>query len=130
MILRRLAEAIREQNWFTVFIEFMIVVSGIFVGLQVDDWNKSRLDRADERIFLLRLHEELVEASGVRKFIPAMHLANHEALLSAIPKIYDGAGDSLTDAECQAIENSATKPGISSTCRPSKHWSRRAGWMS
>ena len=33
MILRRLAEALKRQNWFVVFIEFIIVVAGIFVGL-------------------------------------------------------------------------------------------------
>ena len=56
MILRRLAEAIREQNWFTVFIEFLIVVAGIFVGLQVDDWNqaRSREARSDRVIEAIR----------------------------------------------------------------------------
>ncbi len=33
MILHRLADAIRTQNWFMVLIEFVIVVVGIFVGL-------------------------------------------------------------------------------------------------
>jgi hypothetical protein len=37
MILRKLAESIRQQNWFTVLVEILIVVIGIFVGLQVDD---------------------------------------------------------------------------------------------
>ena len=43
MILRRLAEAIQQQNWFVVLLEVMIVVVGIFIGLQVDDWNQERL---------------------------------------------------------------------------------------
>ena len=38
MILRRLADAIRDQSWFTVALEIMIVVIGIFIGLQVDGW--------------------------------------------------------------------------------------------
>jgi hypothetical protein len=42
MILRRMADAIRQQNWFTVVIEVFIVVVGIFIGLQVDDWSQSR----------------------------------------------------------------------------------------
>jgi hypothetical protein len=36
MNLHRLADAIRTQNWFTVFIEFVIVVADVFVGLHVD----------------------------------------------------------------------------------------------
>lgn len=31
MILRRLADAIREQNWSTVFLEIAIVVVGIYL---------------------------------------------------------------------------------------------------
>ena len=34
MILRRLGNAIRTRNWFTEFIEFVIVVADNFVGLQ------------------------------------------------------------------------------------------------
>ena len=45
MILRTLADALREQNWFTVALEVLIVVVGIFIGLQVDDWNSARIDR-------------------------------------------------------------------------------------
>jgi hypothetical protein len=37
-----MADAIRQQNWFTVVIEVFIVVVGIFIGLQVDDWSQSR----------------------------------------------------------------------------------------
>lgn len=55
MILRRLSDAIHDQNWFTVMLEIMIVVIGIFVGLQVDDWSKWREDRSAERDYLERL---------------------------------------------------------------------------
>ena len=50
MILRRLAEAMAEQNWFIILIEVLVVVVGIFIGLQVDDWNESRKDRQDEQL--------------------------------------------------------------------------------
>jgi len=55
MILRRLGDAIREQNWFTVVLEVLIVVVGIFVGLQMDDWNERRKERVMEREYLERL---------------------------------------------------------------------------
>src|SRR5210317_2190466 len=59
MILRRLAEAVREQNWFTVLLEVLIVVIGIFIGLQVDDWNEKRKDRHREIEYLQRIETEL-----------------------------------------------------------------------
>ena len=45
MILQRLATAIRKQDWFTVIIETLIVVFGVFIGLQVNNWNEARKDR-------------------------------------------------------------------------------------
>ena len=59
MILRRLADGIKNQDWFVVVVEIMIVVVGIFIGLQVDDWNEARLDRLEEQKVLARLHNEL-----------------------------------------------------------------------
>jgi hypothetical protein len=59
MLLRRLAEAIRKQNWFTVIVEVLIVVVGIFIGLQVDDWNELRKERNLERRYLESLAEEI-----------------------------------------------------------------------
>lgn len=59
MILRRLADAIREQNWFTVVLEMAIVVIGILIGLQVDDWNQRRLERESDRRALALFVDEL-----------------------------------------------------------------------
>ena len=58
MILRRLAEGVRQQDWFTVVLEILIVVVGIFVALQVDDWNETRKDRLEERDYLERLEAD------------------------------------------------------------------------
>jgi hypothetical protein len=58
MIIRRFVIALRQQDWATVTIEFLIVVAGIFVGLQVDDWNRSRVAAAEERHLLVDLHRE------------------------------------------------------------------------
>jgi len=75
MILGRLAHAIREQNWFTVALEVVIVVIGIFIGLQVDDWNQRRLEReSDQRalaLFVDELQLMLEEASVDLKFVTA-----------------------------------------------------------
>ena len=59
MILRRLAHSIRRQDWFAVAIEFVIVVAGIVVGLQVTDWNERRLMRERELNYLQRMAEDL-----------------------------------------------------------------------
>ena len=58
MILRRIASAITNQNWFQVIIEIFIVVIGIFLGLQVSDWAEDRAEREQEQNYLLRLHTD------------------------------------------------------------------------
>lgn len=77
MILRKLARAIAEQNWFTVTLEILIVVVGIFIGLQVDDWNEARKDRAREAEFLDRIDAEL--ALDIGEFDRSIALAQTRA---------------------------------------------------
>ncbi len=60
MILRRLADAIRTQNWFTVIIEFTLVVAGVLVALQFDNWNEGRKFDAMERDYLMQLRDEIL----------------------------------------------------------------------
>ena len=59
MILHNLANAIRGQNWFTVLIELTVVVVGIFLGLQIDDWNERRKENSLERGYIERLEAEV-----------------------------------------------------------------------
>jgi len=62
MILRRIATAFRKQDWFTVFIETLIVVFGVFIGLQVNNWNTSRQEHQLEQGYLRRLHADFVRS--------------------------------------------------------------------
>ena len=59
MILNRIAKTLMSGNWGTIVAEVLIVVVGIFLALQVDDWNNSRKDRIRETRYLERLYDEL-----------------------------------------------------------------------
>lgn len=59
MILRRIIEHVRDQNWFAVGIEFVIVVVGVFIGIQVANWNAERMERSQEAGYVRRLAEDL-----------------------------------------------------------------------
>ncbi len=59
MILKRLAEGVRNQDWFVVMLEVLIVVVGIFLGLQVDDWNEGRKEQNIEQTVLVALQNDL-----------------------------------------------------------------------
>lgn len=43
MILRRIAVACRSRDWITIIIEFALVVAGVLVALEVDNWNGERM---------------------------------------------------------------------------------------
>ena len=45
MILRRIAQHVRQQNWTAIGIDLVIVVVGVFLGIQLGNWNAERLDR-------------------------------------------------------------------------------------
>lgn len=76
MILRRLIEHVRGQSWTAVALDFLIVVAGVFVGIQVSNWNDSRQDRARETRYLtyiaadlqadVRTYEEIRAAATAR----------------------------------------------------------------
>ena len=59
MILRRLTTALRKQDWFTVAIETLIVVFGVFIGLQVNNWNEARVERQLAKDYVKRLETDL-----------------------------------------------------------------------
>lgn len=107
MILRRLAEAIARQDWFVVILEVLIVVIGIFLGLQVDDWNQQRKDRADEQVFLYRLHDDLMLASEMSARVRDRRLDRLQSILSASDVLFRRSDrDELTDDECTSIGSS------------------------
>ncbi|WP_412061319.1 hypothetical protein [Rubrivirga sp. IMCC45206] len=64
MILRRLTQHVRDQNWTAVAIDFVIVVVGVFLGIQVSNWNGERALRAQERDLLTRMRIEASDASA------------------------------------------------------------------
>ena len=47
MLLRRVMQHVSGQNWFAVAIDFLIVVVGVYVGIEVSNWNADR--QANER---------------------------------------------------------------------------------
>ncbi|MFN7163639.1 MAG: hypothetical protein ACK4P2_02360 [Hyphomonas sp.] len=59
MILRRITEHVKAQNWFAVALDFLIVVLGVFVATQVANWNAARGERAAEAGYLSALEGDI-----------------------------------------------------------------------
>jgi hypothetical protein len=65
VLLRRISKHVNEQNWFAVGIDFVVVVVGVFIGIQVSNWNENQKAKIDERGTLLQLAEEFADIKSV-----------------------------------------------------------------
>jgi hypothetical protein len=107
VLLRRLTEAFRKQDWFTVLIETLIVVLGVFLGLQANNWNSERARRVADRQYLERLHAEVEELIDLRNDVIGPRQKNVEALESAVQVIFSEAeARTLSPLECSSIHHS------------------------
>ncbi len=104
MIFRRIKAHIEKENWFAVGIDFIIVVFGVFVGIQVANWNDRRADRADNFLYMQRLHAEIGTGEAANVLIEK-ELKTTIGLLTEVAEIMsgDGAVDSLTRDQCDAV---------------------------
>jgi hypothetical protein len=61
MILRRVIEHVRKQEWTAIGIDLVIVVVGVFIGLQVSNWNDDRATARRGAAFTESLRDDLRE---------------------------------------------------------------------
>ena len=88
MLLKRLTQGIRSRDWFTVLVELMVLIVGVFLGLQVDDWNQRRIDRIEEQYYLDRLGRDLQRSLSEQEKLLEAAWTNFEDAL-AIQKVLE-----------------------------------------
>jgi hypothetical protein len=64
MIFTRLFAHIRSQHWGALQLELMVVIVGVFLGLQIDNWNDERKTRHLEIELLESLATDLADTVG------------------------------------------------------------------
>lgn len=105
---RRIADHLKNPDWPTVTLEFILVVLGIFLALQADNWNEQRKDEADARLFVERMHRDILLAETLTDRLRERRLAVRQSLIEASNVLFDREGSQeLTDAQCFAIGVSA-----------------------
>jgi hypothetical protein len=73
MLLRRVVAHVRAQNMTAVAIDFVIVVIGAFVGIQVSNWNDAHEARQLGAEFAERLRADLREERWLYEFMVAYY---------------------------------------------------------
>jgi len=67
MALRRILQHFKAQNWIAVCIDLVVVVVGVFVGIQVANWNEARLEAVRKQQIVEALITDISDSIGVQR---------------------------------------------------------------
>lgn len=109
MILKNISRAIREQNWFAVVLEFVIVIAGVVIGFQIQAWAEDRAQAQRQSVLLDRLHHEAEENVGYYSFILDIYERHNAARTEAIERF---VANDLAGADREALTEAITSIGI------------------
>ena len=91
MILRSVTKHVKEQNWFAVALDFSIVVIGVFIGIQVANWNDAQEEQRRANDLILRMIAEAEETQDKLVDYIAVHkrISNNAGRLTIVLKNKD-----------------------------------------
>ena len=84
MIFRRIKAHIENENWFAVFIDFLIVVFGLFIGLQVNNWNENRKNVEIANSYIDRIETDLATQVTYFRHVSDYFIATREHAIAAL----------------------------------------------
>lgn len=110
MLLRRVTQHVKQQNWFAVGVDFVIVVVGVFIGIQVSNWNEAQKEKAEEQRAIVRLDDEF---RAIQSSLEVQIRARKEWAEAMLPLIrtLEGIGPPASDLEIKAGIDAATSAG-------------------
>lgn len=107
MILRRLAQSLKEQNWTAISVEFVLLVLGVFLGIQAANWNEDRIRSQQSEEFTVRLREDLRNEAWNRTVLSAYYASvrlNARNTLAALEGNAELADEALLIAAYRASQ--------------------------
>jgi hypothetical protein len=108
MILRRVMSHFQKQEWAAIAIDFVIVVLGVFIGLQVQAFAVERDRQKSERGYVTRLHGEIEQLLETRARYDRSRTTFSADLLGAVQVLNDANGTAqLSPEQCDAVAGSA-----------------------
>lgn len=112
MLLRRITQHVKEQNWFAVGIDFAIVVIGVFVGIQVANWNEARSEVQLGEDYLRGFHADLVADAAMLDAEIEARRSQYRAAETVL-EFFDGRAmdpDAFFESYYQALYALSTQP--------------------
>lgn len=117
MLLRRVIEHVKTQNWTAVGLDFVIVVVGVLLAFQITSWNEDRLAAKDERLALERLQAESEEIVLYFQEVVERRREMNEERLVAIAALNSG---SLEGVDQDTVERGLITLGRYSAISPKR----------
>jgi hypothetical protein len=87
MKLRRVAEHLKHLHWITIGIDLVIVVVGVFIGMQASNWNQERATNQQSAVFTAHLKADMREEDWGYQLLIAYNrevLANADHAVNAL----------------------------------------------
>ena len=114
MLLRRIVEHVKTQNWTAVILDLLIVVVGVFIGIQAANWNDERQASTQRAKSLDRLHAEAELSVARLRFVHQYFQRSVEARASVLRKAADGNIEAVEQEEAVlAVNYLAFFPAVS-----------------
>ena len=100
MILRRFSKHVSDQNWFAVGLDVIVVVVGIFLGMQVTEWQSEQKGRTKAQSYLENLNQNLLQDIDFHE----QRIESVESILSEISSL----SNDLSNNNNKQVTNIAT----------------------
>jgi len=59
LVVRQIFESLETRNFSHIAVELFIVIVGVFIGIQVSNWNEERIERSRAHSYLERIRDDL-----------------------------------------------------------------------
>lgn len=86
MFTRRVASALRQQQWTTIVIEFVLVIAGVLIALQLDQWKDELAENAEEQrllvAFLEDVRQDILDLENLKDVLDSVSQFGATAVLS------------------------------------------------
>lgn len=103
MLLRRFISHLRKQEWTAIAIDLVIVVIGVFIGIQVANWNEARLEAQRERAYLVALHGDFREIVAELEH----DIAHYDEIANSMTFLLEQSRMRTPDASLEALNEAA-----------------------
>ena len=103
MILANLVKAVREQNYFAVLLEFVIVILGVVIGFQISAWSAAQQERREAEALIAGLAADVALAEQLAAATLDIRIGRVDLLISAWRQIDDPEAAEMSESECLAV---------------------------